>query len=255
MASAGRLAGKVAIVTGAGNGIGRGCALMFARQGAAVTGCDIDPKMMVETLRLAEAEGLTVDSVAPSDLTDETQVNKLVDHAVGRHGGVDIVVNAAATAVFAPIEELTLKDWQKTLDAELNTVFLVCKSAWSHLKVKGGSIVNFASVNAYAALTGSPALAHCAGKGGVLAMTRQLAMEGAPHGIRANTISPGLIVTGATAPVLEQPGFKDNVFAKLMLKRLGRPEDIAWCAVFLASDESSWITAADFSVDGGAKAL
>ncbi|MDE2352273.1 MAG: SDR family oxidoreductase, partial [Alphaproteobacteria bacterium] len=110
-------------------------------------------------------------------------------------------------------------------------------------------------VNAYAALTGSPALAHCAGKGGVLAMTRQLAMEGAPHGIRANTISPGLIVTGATAPVLEQPGFKDNVFAKLMLKRLGRPEDIAWCAVFLASDESSWITAADFSVDGGAKAL
>ena len=87
------------------------------------------------------------------------------------------------------------------------------------------------------------------------AMTRQLAMEGAPHGIRANTISPGLIVTGATRPVLEQQGFKENVFAKLMLKRLGQPEDIAWCAVFLASDESSWITAADFSVDGGAKAL
>ena len=255
MASQGRLAGKIALVTGAGNGIGRGCALMFARQGATVIGCDIDSGMMAETLRLAETEGLTIDSVAPSDLTDELQVQALIDHAAGRHGGIDILVNAAATAVFAPIEELTLKDWNKTLNAELSSVFLVCKAAWPHLKVRGGSIVNFASVNAYAALAGSPALAHCAGKGGVLAMTRQLAMEGAPHGIRANTISPGLIVTGATAPVLEQPGFKDNVFAKLMLKRLGQPKDIAWCAVFLASDESSWITAADFSVDGGAKAL
>ncbi len=255
MASEGRLAGKIAIVTGAGNGIGRGCALMFARQGATVIGCDLDPKVMAETLRLAEAEGLTIDTVAPSDLTDEKAVKKLIDHAASRHGGIDILVNAAATAVFAPIEELTLKDWQRTLDAELSTVFLVCKAAWPQLKVKGGAIVNFASVNAYAALAGSAALAHCAGKGGVLAMTRQLAMEGAPHGIRANTISPGLIVTGATAPVLEQPGFMDNVFAKLMLKRLGQPEDIAWCAVFLASDESSWITAADFSVDGGAKAL
>ena len=255
MASQGRLAGKIAIVTGAGNGIGRGCALMFARQGATVVGCDIDPGAMAETLRLAEAENLSIDAVAPSDLTAEKAVQALIDHAASRHGGIDILVNAAATAVFAPIEELTLADWNKTLNAELSTVFLVCKAAWPHLKAKGGAIVNFASVNAYAALAGSAALAHCAGKGGVLAMTRQLAMEGAPHGIRANTISPGLIVTGATSPVLEQPGFKENVFAKLMLKRLGRPEDIAWCALFLASDESSWITAADFSVDGGAKAL
>jgi len=89
----------------------------------------------------------------------------------------------------------------------------------------------------------------------VLAMTRQLAMEGAPHGIRANTISPGLIVTGATRPVLEVPGFKENVMNKLMLKRLGQPEDIAWCAIYLASDESSWVTGADFSIDGGATAM
>ena len=86
-------------------------------------------------------------------------------------------------------------------------------------------------------------------------MTRQLAMEGAPHGIRANTISPGLIVTGATRPVLEVPGFKENVMNKLMLKRLGQPEDVAWCATFLASDESSWVTGADFSIDGGATAM
>jgi len=101
-------------------------------------------------------------------------------------------------------------------------------------------------------LRGSAAVAHCAGKGGVLAMTRQLAAEGAPHGIRANTISPALVVTGATKPVLEQPGFLENVLAKSMIQRLGQPEDIAWCAVYLASDESTWVTAADFCIDGGA---
>ena len=85
-------------------------------------------------------------------------------------------------------------------------------------------------------------------------MTRQLAMEGAPHGIRANTISPGMIVTGATAPVLERPGFRDHVLEKAMIKRLGQPEDIAWCALYLACDESSFVTGADFSVDGGATA-
>jgi NAD(P)-dependent dehydrogenase (short-subunit alcohol dehydrogenase family) len=86
----------------------------------------------------------------------------------------------------------------------------------------------------------------------VLAMTRQLAAEGGPHKIRANTISPALVVTGATRPVIEQPEFLKNVMAKSMLKRLGQPEDIAWCAVYLASDESTWVTAADFCIDGGA---
>jgi NAD(P)-dependent dehydrogenase (short-subunit alcohol dehydrogenase family) len=98
-------------------------------------------------------------------------------------------------------------------------------------------------------------LAHCAGKGGVLAMTRQLAMEGAPpHNIRANTISPGLIVTGATRPVLERPGFRAAVEEKLMLGRLGQPEDIALAVVCLASNEATWITGADFAIDGGATA-
>jgi NAD(P)-dependent dehydrogenase (short-subunit alcohol dehydrogenase family) len=103
------------------------------------------------------------------------------------------------------------------------------------------------------ALEGSAALAHCAGKGGVLAMTRQLAMEGGPHKIRANTISPGLIVTGATERHLKEvPGLVEKVLQKKMIKRLGEPEDVAWCATYLASDEARWVTAADFSVDGGA---
>jgi NAD(P)-dependent dehydrogenase (short-subunit alcohol dehydrogenase family) len=153
----------------------------------------------------------------------------------------------------APIESMDYeREWRRTLTFELDLVFLVCKAAWPHLKVHGGSIINLASANAYQALEGSAALAHCAGKGGVLAMTRQLAMEGAPHGIRANTISPGLVETGATRPALEAvPGFREFATSKHMLKRLGRPEDIAWCAVFLASNESAWITAADIAVDGG----
>ncbi len=145
--------------------------------------------------------------------------------------------------------------WRRTLTGELDTVFLMCQAAWPHLKASGAAaIVNFASANAYVALKNSPALAHCAGKGGVLAMTRQLAMEGGPHGIRANTISPGMIVTGATAPVLERPELLAAVKDKLMVDRLGRPEDIAMCALYLASDEAGYVTGADFRVDGGALA-
>jgi NAD(P)-dependent dehydrogenase (short-subunit alcohol dehydrogenase family) len=255
--AAGRLHGKIAIVTGSGSGIGRGCALMFARQGAQVVGCDVDTAGAEATVAMAEAEGLAFESFHPCDLTDPAQVERLMSFAVERCGGVDILLNAAAFAAFAWIEDMDYEtQWRKTLTGELDIVFLACKAAWPHLIAGGGgSIINFASVNAYAALEGSPALAHCAGKGGVLAMTRQLALEGAPHGIRANTISPGMIVTGATKPRLDdEPGFMEKVLAKAMIKRLGRPEDIAWCATYLASDEAGWVTGADFSIDGGATA-
>lgn len=249
-----RLAGKVALVTGIGAGIGQGCALMFARHGARVMGCDIDGAKAEATLRTARAEGLALESLHPCDLTRPDDVAKLVAHAVARFGGLDILVNAAAWGAFKPIMDMDYeRDWRATLTGELDLVFLACKAAWPHLIARGGgSIINFASANAHTTLVGSPALAHCAGKGGVLAMTRQLAAEGAPHRIRANTISPGLVVTDATRPVLELPGFLDNVMAKSMLKTLGQPEDIAWCATYLASDESRWVTAADINVDGGA---
>lgn len=251
-----RLAGKVAVVTGlgSGGGIGRGCAFMFARHGARVMSCDIDAASAAEALALARQEGLAIDSVHPCDLTRPEDVERLIAHAVERYGGIDVLVNAAAWGAFAPIEAMDFeRDWRRTLSGELDVVFLACKAAWPHLVRRGdGSIINFASANAHVTLQGSPALAHCAGKGGVLAMTRQLAAEGGPHGIRANTISPALVVTGATRPVLEIPGFVDNVMAKSMIKRLGQPEDIAWCATYLASDESTWVTAADFCIDGGA---
>jgi NAD(P)-dependent dehydrogenase (short-subunit alcohol dehydrogenase family) len=196
-------------------------------------------------------------SVHPCDLTQPEDVQKLVDFAVGRHGGLDILVNAGAFGAFAWIEEMDYeRDWKRTIAGELDVVFLACQAAWPHLRARGrGSIINFASANARVAFKPSPALAHCAGKGGVLAMTRQLAMEGGPHGIRANTISPALIETGATRIPLETiPGFREEVLNKSMIKRLGRPEDIGWCAIYLASDESGWVTGADFAIDGGATA-
>lgn len=252
-----RLAGKVAIVTGAGSGIGRGCALMFARHGAQVMATDVNSQTALETVQLAESEGLKMASAQPIDLTLPHDVEQLVDTTLERFGRLDVLVNAGAWGAFEWIEDMDFRQhWKRTLACELDVVFLMCKSAWPHLKTSGAaSIINFASANAYAALEGSPALAHCAGKGGVLAMTRQLAMEGAAHNIRANSICPGMTVTSATKPVLEAaPHIREAARRKTMLGRFGTPEDMAWLAVYLASDESSWVTAADFSIDGGATA-
>lgn len=257
MGYANRLAGKVAIVTGIGSGIGKGCAFMFARAGAKVVSCDINPETAEAALGEARKEGLAIDSLHPCDLTAPEDVRKLVDFTVTKHGGVDILLNAAAFGAFAWIEDMDYEtEWRKTLDGEISVVFLLCKTAWPHLKKRGkASIVNFASANAHVAFGPSAALAHCAGKGAVHAMTRQLAMEGAPHGIRANTISPGLIVTSATqGPLQNAPGFREAVYEKAMIKRLGQPEDIGWCAIYLASDESSFVTGSDYKVDGGATA-
>jgi NAD(P)-dependent dehydrogenase (short-subunit alcohol dehydrogenase family) len=250
-----RLQGKVAIVTGAGSGIGRGCALMFARHGAQVIGVDIDLQAVEAARGELKGEGLDI-TPRRADLTDPADVAALIDLVAKQSGGIDVLVNAAAVAEFAWIKEMDYqRHWRRTITGELDTVFLMCKAAWPHLIERGGgSIINLASANAYVALKNSPALAHTAGKGGVLAMTRQLAMEGGPHRIRANSISPGMIVTPATKPVLERPELLAAVKDKLMVDRLGQPEDIAWCAVYLASDESTYVTGTDISVDGGALA-
>ncbi len=222
-----RLKNKNAIVTGIGSGIGQEIALMFARHGAKVVGCDIDATTAQATLELARAEGLELTSFHPCDLTKPEDVERLMTFALEQLGSLNVLVNAAAFGVFKPIEELEFSDWKRTLEGELDVVFLACKAAWKHLKISGGSIINFASANAYGVLEHSPALAHCAGKGGVLAMTRQLALEGSPHQIRANTISPGLIITGATAPVLADPETRAAFLKKHMLGRFGTPEDVA----------------------------
>lgn len=251
-----RLAGKIAVVTGIGAGIGRACALHFAAQGAIVHGCDINPDAARQTADEANALRLASMRSYQADLTREGEVEALFA-AIGQNAeGIDMLVNAAAMAVFAPVETMRYEDWKFTLAAELDNVFLCCRAGWPLLKARGGgAIVNFASANAYITLPGSYASAHCAGKGGILAMTRQLAAEGAPHGIRANTISPGPILTSATRDVFLSPDMNATVLRGLMIQRLGQPEDIARAALFLASDEASFITAADLRVDGGTTAL
>ena len=248
-----RLRGKKAVVTGAGRGIGTGVAMRLAAQGAAVIASDINAEALSVGAAEAARAGLGLGVVA-ADLTSEAGAGALARAAGERLEHVHILVNAAAIVAFAPIEAMAFSDWRRTLAGELDTVFLVTRALWPLMKGGGGSIVNFSSANAHVALDGLPAIAHCAGKGGVLAMTRQMAMEGGPLNIRANSIAPGFTVTEETERHLGDAAMMASVQAKLMIKRLGPPEDIGWLAVYLGSDESRFVTGADFSVDGGATA-
>jgi NAD(P)-dependent dehydrogenase (short-subunit alcohol dehydrogenase family) len=253
-----RLAGKIALVTGIGGGIGRGIAVLFAREGATVIGCDINALAAGETVAEASAMGSMMESFHPCDLTKPEDVQRYVDFAVKRHGRIDILVNAAAIPPhMAPIATMDYeKQWVPTLVGEVDLVFLLCKAAWPHLLVGGHSaIVNFASVNAVRGSLNMGMVAHCAGKAAVAAMTRQLAIEGGGR-VRANAIAPGMVVTPATqaAGASTEGPIRDAILGRLPIKRLGKPEDIAWAAVYLASDEASWVTGVMLPVDGGVTA-
>lgn len=256
---AGRLEGKIALVTGIGAGIGQGIALRFAREGATVIGCDISEQWAEATVTQACEEGLALSSLHPIDLTRPADVQRYVDHAGEAHGRIDILVNAAAIAPhMTPVAQMDYeREWMPTMVGEVDLVFLAVKAAWPWMtKVGGGSIVNFASVNAFRGSTNTGMVAHCAGKAAVMAMSRQIAVEGGPHGIRCNTIAPGMVQTAATAAAGTSTGeIAERIKARLLIKRLGLPEDIANAALFLASDESTWITGTNLSVDGGVTAV
>ena len=246
-----RLAGKTCIVTGSGGSIGRAAALRFAAEGAHVVGCDIAAAGAEETMRLVEKAGGSMISVHPADLTQKAECERLVAAAVTRCGGLDVLFNNGAMAYFAWIGEMSDDTWYKTIDEELNIVFLLTRAAWPELIKSKGAIVNTASVSAWMGLELLPGLAHSAAKGGVLSMTRHLAMEGRHHGIRANSVSPGTIETNQTRFILEDAEWSRKQLGRAMMNRMGQPEEVASVVAFLASSDASYVTGTDVRVDGG----
>lgn len=246
-----RFEGKTCIVTGSGGSIGRAAALRLASEGAHVVGCDVVEAGAEETVRLVEAAGGTMISLHPCNLTAKSECERLVAAAVETYGGIDVLFNNGAMAYFAWIEDMPDETWHKTINEELDLVFLLTRAAWPELIKSKGAIVNVASLSAWAGIELLPGLAHAAAKGGVLSMTRHLAMEGRAHGIRANTVSPGTIETNQTRFILDDPEWCKVQLGRAMMNRMGQPEEVASVVAFLASGDASYVTGADIRVDGG----
>jgi meso-butanediol dehydrogenase/(S,S)-butanediol dehydrogenase/diacetyl reductase len=244
----GRLTGKIAFITGTANNQGRAAARLFAAEGAFVVGCDVKTEGANETAELVRAAGGRMLSMAPVDLADPQGARAWIEFGIAAAGGIDVLYNNAAATKWAPIESLTAADWAYTLRNELDIVFHVTQAAWEPFIARGGgSIINTASVSA---VRGSRySLAHSTGKAGVLGFTLQAALEGAPHRIRVNSISPGPIESPGVVEYNRVTGGKMR--EAIPLNRYGRPEDVAYCALYLASSESDFVTGANIVVDGG----
>jgi len=247
-----RLDAKVAVITGAGSGIGKVAAGLFASEGAAVVAVDVAGEAARETAAHILDHGGRALAVA-ADVADESQVGDVVAAATGQLGGLHVLFNNAG--IF-PGDDGGVLDtppgtWDRVMTVNLKGVWLCCRGAIpAMLDSGGGSIVNVAS---FVALMGAATaqVAYTASKGGVLAFTRELAVEYARSGIRANALCPGPIDTPLLAELLSDPGRRERRLVHVPMGRLGRPEEIARAALFLASDESSFMTGSALVVDGG----
>lgn len=243
------LEGKTAIVTGASSGIGRGIAKRFAREGADIVIADIKTdaaENVAEEIKEIGQEALVV----KTDVSNSDDVDKMVEATVSKFGKVDILVNNAGVFVQKPIQEMEEGDWDKVLDVNLKGAFLCTRRVVEEmLEQGGGKIVNIASIAGKTGFQNSSA--YCASKGGIVNLTRELGMELAPKGIHVNAIGPGVIETAMTKPLLEDEEFEEQTLAMTPRGRIGKPEDIASAAVYLASDESDFVVGETVFVDGG----
>jgi NAD(P)-dependent dehydrogenase (short-subunit alcohol dehydrogenase family) len=251
-----RLAGKTALITGGGTGIGRACALLFAREGArvAVAGRSAEPLRAV----VAEIEGAGGQALAVTcDVTQAQQVERAVRAAVERFGALNVLVNNAGVLALGSVEQTPESEWARVLGVNLTGTFLVSRAALPELrKAGGGSIVNIGSL--YGLIGLKNRAAYAASKGGVTQLTRSMALDHAHEGIRVNCVCPAIVETEMIQQVFaNQPdpaALRRQRIEQVPLGRMGRPEDVAQLALFLASDESSWMTGVALPLDGGLSA-
>jgi cyclopentanol dehydrogenase len=245
----GKLKGKVALITGAGMGMGYNEALLFAQEGAIVIVTDINSLAGEKVVQEIQKSGGKA-SFLKHDVSKEEDWKDVINKALKAYGKVDILINNAAIFLRKDLENTTSQEWDQIFDVNAKSVFLGCKYvAPAMKKAGGGSIVNISSMYG---LIGGPSLAvFAASKGAVRLLTKAIAVDYARDNIRVNSIHPGLIETPLTADIIKDPMQKEYFVSKTLLGRPGRPIEVAQAVLFLASDDASYITGSEIIVDGG----
>jgi glucose 1-dehydrogenase len=243
------LDGKAVMVTGGASGIGRGIADGFAGLGARLMIADLDDEAAGEAAAAINGSGGKAVSCG-LDVTDEESVSAGFESTVAELGGLDVLVNSAGTGCMSAIEDMIVEEWDMVIDVNLKGTFLCTREAVKIMKENGGGkIINLSSINETVPMAGE--IPYCASKGGVMMLTRAAALELAPYGINVNAIGPGAIDTPLMEEVLSVPEIREGIVRQIPFGRLGRPEDVAKAAVFLASDLADWVTGHTLFVDGG----